>query len=153
MKSRIRQVLTKEGFEEFKKEQNALQEQRKGAVKNLSQARELGDLSENGFYKAAKSELRRIDGRLNFLSYLLKTAHVVEHQQSDNVVVGSSVSVFDGNVERTFYIVGSYESNPASGKISGYSPIGKALIGKKVGEKVEVVTPNGIATYDIKQIT
>jgi len=145
--------FTKEGYENLKKEKEELLIKRKRVIDEVVRARELGDLSENGLYKAAKAEQRSIDGRLIRIEYLLKMGRIVHHTSSDTVQIGSTVVVNDGQSERTFHIVGGYESDPLQGKISHHSPIGSRLIGKRVGEKVTITTPKGEINYLIKSLT
>lgn len=144
--------FTKEGLENIKSEYQTILESRKEAVKNLSRARELGDLSENGFYKAARARLSSIDYNLRRLKTLIKRAEVIDNQQIEIVGIGSKINVSDGKNTRDFYIVGRYESYPLSGKISDASPIGRGLMGKTVGDSIKIKTPSGEITYKILKI-
>lgn len=144
-------AFTKEGYNKLQKELDDLIHSRKEAVETLSAARALGDLSENGLYTAAKSRLRSIDTEINRRKYYLKVG-VVTQTDSSTVHVGKSVVVTDGKQERVFQIVGDTESDPLNGKITQKSPIGSALIGKKLKESVDIKTPSGTIKYVIKKI-
>ena len=144
--------FTKEGLEKLKQEQKELKESRPDAVEHLKRAREMGDLSENGYYKASKSKLISIDNRLRRLEHIIKYAKIIQSTGGDIVQLGAQVSISDGKDQREFMIVGGYESNPAEGKISDASPLGKALLGKKVGSLAEISTPSGRVTYRIVDI-
>jgi transcription elongation factor GreA len=141
--------FTKEGLEDIKKKYKELQDARPEAVNNLTKSRELGDLSENGFYKAARARLSSIDNQLFRYEMMIKLAVVDEDAPKDVIVLGSKVVVHDGSAEREFQIVGNYEADPASGKITTNSPIGKALVGRKIGEKVKVSIPSGYLDLQI----
>jgi len=144
--------FTKEGFANLQKEYQKFLADRKPAVEDLRRAREMGDLSENGYYKAAKFKLSSIDYNLRRLKVLIKNAVIAESIIKDIVNVGSRVvlKVDDKKVE--YLIVGGYESNPFLGKISHVSPLGKALIGKRVNEEVIILTPSGKKSYKIVEI-
>lgn len=145
--------FTKEGYENLKKEYENIFNARPDAVKTLSKAREMGDLSENGFYKAAKARLSSIDSNLRRLKILIKNAKVADKPHKEGIVgFGNKVTVNDGKINREFNIVGRYESNPAKDKISDVSPIGRALIGKKVEDVVKVNTPKGEIIYKIIKV-
>jgi len=144
--------FTKEGLENIKKEYEALLAERPQAVKNLTEARNMGDLSENGLYKGTRARLSSIDATLRRLKNTIKLAVVEKVRTNGTIGIGSEVTVSDGKNNRIFYIVGTYESDPASGKISAYSPIGKSLLNKNVGDKAEVQTPSGIVFYEILEI-
>lgn len=135
--------FTKEGLEKLKTEYMKLKTDRPGAVRELSRARELGDLSENGLYHAAKANLRSIDGRLRRLSYQIKVA---------NIVPARKILVEQNGREIKYQIVGDFEANPSQNKISANSPIGNSLIGRKPGEEVEIQTPKGKLTLKILKI-
>lgn len=144
--------FTKEGYEKIKAESEKLKSERPDAVMHLKRARELGDLSENGYYKASRAKLSFIDSRLRHLKHLLDNAQIVEKTDSDTLNIGMSVTVNDGVAERTFLVVGGFESDPSQGKISHISPLGKALLGAKVGERRKVITPKGEREYKVISI-
>lgn len=144
--------FTKEGLQHIERERDDLLAQRPAVVSELTRARELGDLSENGAYRGAKMKLADIDRRLRHLAHVLRHAVVVEKQTVDTIEIGSRVVVDDGQNKRAFLIVGGYESNPLEGKISHLSPLGKLLLGKKTGEKVVMNLPSSITTYTILSV-
>lgn len=145
--------FTKEGYEELKKEHADLLSKRPAAVDDLQKARELGDLSENGFYKAARSKLSATDSKLRRLTMLLKRAVIIENGRRDIVDIGATVKVLQGEKESTYHIVGDTEADPMHGKISLYSPIGRALVGRRVGDSVTIETPKGNIALKILSIS
>jgi transcription elongation factor GreA len=149
--------LTKEGLEDLRKEFEELTKtKRPDILSRVSQARSLGDLSENAEYVAAREELSFIDGRIDELEELLKQAILISengHRNSTQTVkLGSKVLLNTKGKKEIFTVVGEWEADPKERKISHESPLGKALIGKKVGEKVEVEAPAGIVLYTIVSV-
>ncbi|MCX6804851.1 MAG: transcription elongation factor GreA [Patescibacteria group bacterium] len=145
--------LTKEGLAELQAELDNLKTTKRKEVANaLKEAKEFGDLSENTDWDDAKSRQLFIEGRISELDNILKHAKVIEKSNTSSVVVGSTVEVELENDHHTFRIVGSTEANPDKGKISDESPIGKALMGKKIGEHAEVQIPAGSITYRILDV-
>ncbi|MDD5732048.1 MAG: transcription elongation factor GreA [Patescibacteria group bacterium] len=148
--------LTHEKLEKIKTELEELRRVRRPEiVARIKEARALGDLSENAEYHSAREEQGFIEGKIEELEYMVKNARMVDEggKAKDRVGVGSKVICSiekDGKIE--FMIVGSAEADPTSGKISNESPIGKALMGKKVGEAVEVAIPAGNVKYKIVSI-
>ena len=122
------------------------------AVKELQRAREMGDLSENAAYKVARSRLSGIDNRLRRVKGILKWAVVIQAPLNGFADIGSKVVIHDGNEESEIILVEGYESDFRRGKISVHSPIGKALRGKREGDKITVSTPNGQVAYSIIRI-
>lgn len=146
-------ILTKEGLEELKKEHDELvNKKRPAAVTRLSAARDLGDLSENSEYAAAKQDLAFIDGRIAELEEIIHAAKVVTTHGKQTVDVGCKVTLHVNGKKEAFTVVGEWEANPIEKKISHSSPLGKALLGRKVGEKVEVEAPAGKIHYTIVEI-
>lgn len=145
--------LTKQGYEDLIQEEKKMQADRVLAVKELQRAREMGDLSENAAYKVARSRLSGIDNRLRRVKGILKWAVVIQAPLNGFADIGSKVVIYDGNEEREIILVDGYESDFMKGKISVYSPIGKALRGKREGDKVTVTTPTGQMLYSIRKIT
>ncbi len=147
--------FTKSGYEALKKEQEELlTRKRPEAVEELQKARELGDLSENGYYKAARAKLSSIDSRSRYLAIRLKYGKIIETRFDGSVNYGTRVTINDGISNREFEIVGKEESNPLEGKLSPESPIGRALMGKRSGDRVDIEIPVGKVTYtvlDVKQ--
>ena len=144
--------FTKEGYENLQNELGKLTARRPQVVINLTNAREQGDLSENAGYHAAKEELGKIDSRIKELKYLLRLGEVVKSQGSTSVTFGNTVTLNNGEKDLTFTIVEQLEANPASGKISTDSPIGKSVLGKHLGDVVEVSTPTGIIKLKVVKI-
>jgi len=153
--SETQQYLTKEKFQEFKKELDYLRtDKRKEVAENLEYAKKLGDLSENAEYHEARQEQAEVEDRINRLENLMKTAVIVDDQHGDIVGVGSTVKVQKvGETDiRTYKIVGSEEADMASGKVSNLSPLGSSLLGKKKGQEFSFSTPKGKATYTLISI-
>ena len=145
--------LTKQGLESLKKELELLVEKKRPKlVERLANARAQGDLSENSDYQNARDELEFLDGRIDELKQVIEKAKIVSGKKGDGVSVGASVKVKVGGKENTFHIVGEWEADPSEKKISHTSPLGSALFGKKVGDKVEVEAPAGKITYEILSI-
>lgn len=147
--------LTKEGIGELKKEHEGLvKAKRPDVLTRVSQARNLGDLSENAEYIAAREELSFIDGRIEELEELLKQATIIREDTAKGngkktVRLGSKVTLHKDGKREMFTVVGEWEADPMEKKISHESPLGKALLGKKVGDDVEVEAPAGIIRYTI----
>ncbi len=151
-------ILTEEGLKALEDELQDLKlNRRKEVAQKIKEARELGDLSENAEYDAAKEEQRDIELRIEEIDKILKNAELVTDDDVDSSVINIGCTVrikdleFDEELE--YKIVGSTEANSLKGKISNESPVGKALIGAKVGQKVEVETPSGVIEYKILEIT
>lgn len=149
------QYLTEERYEELKKElENLRNEARQEVAEQLKRAKEYGDLSENSEYAEAREEQSRIEARIAELDEVLKSAAII-HQGlgGDMVQVGSIVTVKKGDKSVKYTIVGSNESNPGEMKISNESPLGRAFLGHKTGDKVKVDTPSGSSEYTIESIS
>lgn len=147
-------IFTKEGL---KKMQDELEERktkvRQAIADAIKEAKEQGDLSENAEYSEAKHQQNENDARIAELEVILKDSVVAAKQKSSlSVGIGSKLTVKMNSKELHFEIVGSNEVDPAQGKISNESPLGKEFIGKGKGDKVEVVTPNGVVKYEIVSI-
>lgn len=143
--------FTEAGLKKVKDEYAAILATRKEAVAILKAARELGDLSENGLYKAARGRLSSLDNQLFRLETMIKLAKI-EEVKVGVIGIGSRVTVFDGKKEIDYTVVGGYESDPVNRYISLYSPIGSALLGKKVGETATINVPAGVVTYKVVRI-
>lgn len=141
--------FTKAGYEKVKQEYAELLEKRKPTVDKVKTAREMGDLSENAAYHAARQNLSIMDGQLRHLKMQIVYGVVTESEDTNSVGLGSTVTVTRGNQEFVFTIVGDFEADPAKRNISINSPIGKTLLGKKVGDKVTVETPSGSVVYKV----
>ncbi|MFZ2025292.1 MAG: transcription elongation factor GreA [Microgenomates group bacterium] len=144
--------FTKDGYQAIVDEKKKLLTDRPDAVENLRKAREMGDLSENGYYKASRAKLSTVDARLRHLERLIRYGKIVESANTGFVDIGTTVTINDGAKDSTFTIVGGYESDPKNHTISYLSPIGKAIMGKQKNDTVSVVIPSGVATYTISSI-
>jgi len=146
-------ILTQEGLDKIKNELKELIENKRTEVaKRIKEAREAGDISENSEYDAAKQEQSYVEGRISELEEIVKNAKTNDLQIDDQVGVGCRVTVHMESAEDTFYIVGGPEADPMAKKISDDSPLGSALLGKRVGEKVEFEAPVGKLVYTILKI-
>ena len=157
MTDRNQELVTPEGLEKLHRELAYLTEvRRKQIADRIRQAREFGDISENSEYDDAKNEQYLLERRIGELQRKVRNVRVVDPSEAeqDAVDLGTRVTlrVVDGGQERTFQIVGANESDPGSGKLSHASPVGKAVLKKKVGEKVTVSTPRGSTEYEIVNV-
>ena len=149
----IRRIpVTREGFEKLKRDYDDLKKIRPQAVDTLSDARKMGDLSENGLYTAAKMRLKSIDSQMFRISIQIKLADIIEENKSGVIGINSKVKIDDGVSQRTLHIVGRFEADPVNDKISSNSPIGRGLLRKKSGDTVEIVTPSGKRIYKILEV-
>ena len=121
-------------------------------AEKLKVARSYGDLSENSEYDEAKSEQAKIEARIQELEYQLENAVIIDSVAGDHVSMGSKVTVVRDGKEFVYEIVGFSQSDPSNGKISDESPVGKALMGASIGEKVTVEAPIGTLEFEIKSI-
>ncbi len=142
-------AFTQAGLDKVISERDKLALERPDAVSHLQKAREMGDLSENGYYKESRARLSFIDGRLRHLERIIKFAEVITPQAGETIGFGSQVVISDGKKEFKYKVVGSFESDPNQQTISIKSPLGQALMGKKPGDKISVTTPNGTVEYKI----
>jgi len=148
-------LLTKEGLEELKKELTELiEEKRPEVVQKISLARDMGDLSENAAYVSARDDQAFIEGRIAELEEIIKNAVVSTGATSKGVItVGCKIRVHVDGGEEEYHVVGGPEADPKERKISNESPLGKALMGKKVGDKVEIEAPMGKLVYTILSVS
>jgi len=145
--------LTQEGADELKLELDALIKQRVVIADRIKQARELGDLSENAEYQTAREEQDRLESRIGELDHVLSNVQIIKKPKTNgHVRLGSSVKLKASSKTKEFQIVGTMEADPIHGKVSDESPIGKALLGKKVGDKAEIKTPAETVSYTIVEI-
>ena len=148
--------LTREGIDEFKSELEQLVSKRADVAEAIRTAREQGDLSENAEYHAAKDEQQAMESRISEIEYILANAELIgkPRGKKDKVQLGSCVELKSpaGKIKK-FQVVGTVEADPLEGKISDESPIGKALMGKQLGEAVEIVTPADTTTYKVSSIS
>lgn len=146
--------LTKEGIAELEQELKDLIAQRGPIAERIKTAREFGDLAENAEYTSARQEQERVEGRIAQIEHILLNGAVIKQTKAaGKVQLGSSVVLKDDNGKtKEFQVVGTVEADPINGKISDESPIGKALLGKKQGETVEITTPVETTAYKIASI-
>ncbi len=146
--------LTADGVKELEEELATLIAKRSGIAESIKSAREMGDLSENAEYQAARQEQERNEARISELQHILNNVDLIKTPKGDSKVrLGSRVSLAGKNgATKEFQVVGTVEADPIEGKISDESPLGKAVLGKSVGDDVEIVTPAETATYSIKSV-
>lgn len=147
-------LLTADGLSKLQEELRVLKdERRKEVIERIQEAVAHGDLSENADYAQAKEEQSFIEGRVQEIEEMIKNAEIIEHNGNHNMVgIGSSVTVSINGKQAKYTIVGSNEANPAAGKISNESLVGKSLLGHKVGDAVVVETAVGKNEYQIVSI-
>lgn len=145
--------LTQAGIDELKVELEVLKAKRVETAEAIKTARELGDLAENSEYQSARQEQERNDGRIDEIEHILANVEVIKSSGKKQVGLGSKVTLKGAKgKELVLQVVGTIEADPIAQKISDESPIGKALLGKKEGEEVEIVLPAGANTYKIHAI-
>lgn len=135
--------FTKLGYENLSKELIKLKAMRNQAVINLKNAREMGDLSENAAYRVARSKLSSLDFRLKKLQKILDAAYILERKNNESIDIGSLVKIEINNKVFTYLIVHTLEAQIGTNTLSTYSPLGKSLIGKNIGDKIKITTPSG----------
>lgn len=146
--------ISAKGLEKLKAELHELKTvKRRKAADRIEVAKEMGDLSENAEYHDAKDAAAFIDGRVMELDDIIPKAVIIQAGKTDRVSIGSKVTVTFKDKEKVFTIVGSQEADPLQGLISNVSPIGQALLGKKVDDVAEVEVPAGKIVYKIKSIS
>jgi transcription elongation factor GreA len=150
--------MTRSGYEKLKSELSTLRTDRRLEVaRKLEEARAFGDLSENAEYHAAKEEQEKLEGRISRLEYKLTKAKVVDFDDIDtsHANLGTTIVIqdMDSDASYTYMLVGTEESDPKENKISVSSPVGKAIIGKSIGEEVSVRVPKGIRRLKILNIS
>ena len=150
-------ILTAEGYKKLQQEIDLLRgDRRREVAERIRVAREFGDIAENAEYDDAKNEQMMLEHRIATLEERLRSARVIEKSEitADVVSVGATVRLRDVGANKTFeyQIVGSAEANPAENKLSNESPVGKAIIGRKKGETVEVSAPRGAMKFKIMDI-
>jgi transcription elongation factor GreA len=157
MTDKNRELLTQEGLEKLQQELKYLTEVRRREVADrIRQAREFGDISENSEYDDAKNEQYLLERRISEVQRRLRNAKVVDPAgaEAGSVDLGTRVTLrmLGRDEERTFQIVGANESDPGSGKLSHSSPVGRAVLKRRVGDKVTVTTPRGATEYEIVNV-
>jgi transcription elongation factor GreA len=145
--------LTKEGKTELEKELEELKSRRGEIAEKIANARDYGDLSENAEYDAARDEQVQVESRVAEIEEILQNASIIKATSTNKVQVGNTVELKTNGKAVKYTIVGPVEADPLEGKISNESPIGQALMGKKVSEKVTIETPKGEVSYEIVKIS
>ncbi len=146
--------LSAESLEDLKKELKTLKDIKIPEIaKRIDEAKQQGDLSENAEYHQAREDMSWAKGRLIEVEQILANSQIITHQQTGAVSVGSVVKLKTKGIERSYTIVGPQEVNPAKGLISNESPLGNALLGHRVGEKIEITVPAGKIPYEILEIS
>ncbi|MCH7951921.1 transcription elongation factor GreA [Patescibacteria group bacterium] len=146
--------LTPQGFNELKLELKEHKENKRSqAVERVARARDFGDLTENSEYHQARDELAFIDGRIEELEELISKVAIIDGKKKRTTVdLGCKVTIHGNGKSHTYTIVGEWEADPKEKKISHQSPLGKALVGKKKGDEVEIEAPAGKVLYMIQKI-
>lgn len=144
--------LTDEGRKELEAELEQLKGRRGDIADKIAEARDYGDLSENAEYDSAREEQGIVETRIAEIEDILMNAEAIKATRSSAVRLGSKVTLKSGTKEVVYTIVGPVEANPLEGKISNESPIGEALMGKKVGEAATITTPKGEMTYKVQSV-
>jgi transcription elongation factor GreA len=146
--------LTQSGVDELQSELNTLTAKRAGIADAIKTARELGDLAENAEYQSARAEQERNEARISDIENILQNVEIIKKPRAGGKVqLGSHVKLKSDGKTKEFQVVGTVEADPLSGKISDESPIGVALLGKNVGDKVDLVTPADTITYKVVEIS
>ncbi len=146
--------VSKEGLEKMKQELHYLKTEKRREVANrIEKAKDLGDLKENADYHDAKDEAGWVESRIYELEDGIYRAVVIEAKASDMVTIGCRVKIESDGKEKVLTIVGSTEADPLKGLISNESPLGQALLGKKIGEIAELKVPAGRKSYVVKEIS
>lgn len=145
--------LTKEGVAELQAELEKLVAERSEVADRIKTAREFGDLAENAEYQVARQEQEKNEARISELEHIIGNVEIIKSTgTATKVRLGSKVTLDGSGNKKQFQVVGTVEADPLEGKISDESPIGQALMGRKVGEAVEIKTPAETATYKIVAI-
>lgn len=146
--------LTEQGIAELETELQHCIAERSNIAERIKTAREFGDLSENAEYQIARQEQEKNDSRISEIEHILANVEVIKAPNGDSKVqLGSKVTLKDGGGKtKEFQVVGTVEADPLEGKISDESPIGQALLGKAVGDDVEIKTPASVTTYVVSHI-
>ena len=145
--------LTQSGIDELKNELDRLVAKRSEIAESIKSAREQGDLSENAEYQSARSDQEKNETRITEVENILQNVEIIKKPRSDSKIqLGTVVKLKAGNKEKEFQVVGTVEADPLSGKISDESPIGQAMLGKTVGDIVEITTPAETVKYKITDI-
>lgn len=144
--------ITEDGRKELEAELAELKAGRSSIAEKIAAARDLGDLSENADYDAARDEQGQAETRIAEIEEILLNAEIITQKKGSTIAVGSVVHLNNGKKTVTYQIVGPVEADPLEGKISNESPLGQALLGKKVGDTAEIDTPKGKISYKIEKL-
>lgn len=144
--------ITEEGKKELETELDELKGRRGEIADKIAEARDYGDLSENAEYDAAREEQGLVESRIAEIEDVLLNAEIIKSSRSSSVGLGSKVELKTGKKTVTYHVVGPVEADPLEGKISNESPIGLALMGKKVGDSATISTPKGEITYEVVKV-
>lgn len=146
--------MTREGADELQVELENLIADRSAIAERIRSARELGDLAENAEYQSARADQEKNEARISELEHILQNLEIIKSPKGaiTKVQLGSTVKLKNNGKTKEFQIVGTVEADPLEGKISDESPIGRSLMGRKVGEEVEIRTPVETAVYEIAEI-
>lgn len=144
--------ITPEGKKELERELESLKGRRGEIADKIAEARDYGDLSENAEYDAAREEQGVVETRIAEIEDIILNAELIKGGKKDEVGLGSTVELKTADKTMQYTVVGPVEADPLQGKISNESPIGEALMGKKVGEDVTITTPKGEITYQVTSI-
>ena len=145
--------ITETGKKELEAELATLKGRRGEIADKIAEARDYGDLSENADYDTAREDQALVETRIAEIEDILANAEIIKAGGSSRVAVGSTVELKNGSKTVTYTLVGPIEANPLEGKISNESPIGIALMGRKVGENATITTPKGEIVYEIVKIS
>ena len=145
--------ITETGKADLEAELSELKGRRGGIAEKIATARDFGDLSENAEYDAAREEQGLVETRILEIEDILQSAEIIQSSDGSAVVLGSTVELQSAAKTVTYTVVGPVEADPLAGKISNESPIGKELMGKKVGDEVKIKTPKTEMVYIVKSIS
>ncbi len=144
--------ITEAGKKELEAELETLKARRGDIAEKIAAARDYGDLSENAEYDAAREEQGLVESRIAEIEDIVQNAELITASNSSTIGLGSKVELDNKGKKVTYHVVGPVEANPIEGRISNESPIGSALMGKKVGDEVSVTTPKGEIVYTVASI-
>lgn len=149
------QYLSQEKYNSLTEEKRVLQkEQIPETAKRIDDARQMGDLSENAEYHAAREQMAWIQSRLKEIEFILNNFQILNGDLSvETISIGNTIILESNGKEKTYVLVGAQEADPLQGRISNESPLGEAFLGKREGDTVEVKVPAGLQTYTVKKIS
>jgi len=147
-------LLTPEGLERLKQELEAVRKRRQEAAERMRDAFQPGDIEDNPEYEQAKEEVAQLDNRIYELEEMIGRAQLIQERHGSVAEPGSTIQIEDNaGVVETYHLVGAVESDPSSGRISIESPVGRALVGKRKGDKVTVSVPSGTLHFTVKSVS